>query len=127
MKIEMGDWITKPVITMWVIVAVLALLSWLATRNLKKDEPGLHRIAAEWNLPLYFYTAEELNALPGRFSSSSFVRNITGVDCVCERSALQLAGPGGQLLSGKQSLDGVTAAFALRLDLVGAGDGKTRQ
>ena len=99
----------------------------IASIELKKDEPGLHRIAAEWNLPLYFYTAEELNALPGRFSSSSFVRNITGVDCVCERSALQLAGPGGQLLSGKQSLDGVTAAFALRLDLVGAGDGKTRQ
>ena len=30
--------VTKTVVTMWVIVAVLALLSWLATRNLKKDE-----------------------------------------------------------------------------------------
>ena len=47
MKIEMGDWITKPVITMWVIVAVLALLSWLATRNLKKDEPGKLQNIAE--------------------------------------------------------------------------------
>ena len=47
MKIEMGEWITKPVITMWVIVAVLALLSWLATRNLKKDEPGKLQNMAE--------------------------------------------------------------------------------
>ena len=47
LKIEMGEWITKPVITMWVIVAVLAILSFLATRNLKKDEPGKLQNMAE--------------------------------------------------------------------------------
>ena len=31
--------VTRPVVTMWVIIAVLALVSWLATRNLK-DVPG---------------------------------------------------------------------------------------
>ena len=35
MKVEWGAWITKPVITMWVIVVLLAIFSWLATRRLK--------------------------------------------------------------------------------------------
>ena len=98
--------------------------------------------------------------MPGTFSSSEFVRTITGVDCVCERSSLLLAmdDAGGQegsrpakqtaagaqscagrkdsdgwketsgrkertgkqagrqsyLLQKKQSLDGVTAALAVR-------------
>ena len=46
MKFEMGPWITKPVITMWVIVAVIALLSFLATRNLK-EKPGVLQNIAE--------------------------------------------------------------------------------
>jgi hypothetical protein len=58
---------------------------------LKKDEQGLLAFAREWELPAVFYTAEELNALPGNFTASDFVRNITGVDCVCERSAVRLA------------------------------------
>ena len=45
MKFELGAWITKPVITMWVIVAVLAVLSWLATRNLKEKPGALQNIA----------------------------------------------------------------------------------
>ena len=45
MKFELGAWVTKPVITMWVIVAVLALLSWLATRNLKEKPGALQNIA----------------------------------------------------------------------------------
>ena len=35
MKVEWGAWITKPVITMGVIVGLLAIFSWLATRRLK--------------------------------------------------------------------------------------------
>ena len=58
---------------------------------MKKDEQGLLAFAREWKLPAVFYTAEELNALPGNFTASDFVRNITGVDCVCERSAVRLA------------------------------------
>ena len=46
MKFEMGAWITKPVITMWVIVAVIALFSYLATRNLK-EKPGVLQNLAE--------------------------------------------------------------------------------
>ena len=46
MKVELGAWITKPVITMWVIVALLAVFSWLATRRLK-EKPGPLQNAAE--------------------------------------------------------------------------------
>ena len=46
MKVELGPWITKPVITMWVIVALLAVFSWLATRRLK-EKPGPLQNAAE--------------------------------------------------------------------------------
>ena len=38
--------VTGAVVTMWVIVAVLALLSWLATRRLR-DVPGPLQNAAE--------------------------------------------------------------------------------
>ena len=66
-------------------------VSGIASIDLKREEAGLHAFAEEWNLPLTFYTSEELSRVPGTFSSSAFVRNVTGVDCVCERSAVRLA------------------------------------
>ena len=101
----------------------------IASIDLKKGEQGLLAFAENRGLPVTFFTAEELNAVPGSFTSSDFVRNVTGVDCVCERSALRLAsdyaaagnknmpvdGNRAVLLVKKQSLEGVTAALALRL------------
>ena len=101
----------------------------IASIDLKKGEQGLLAFAENRGLPVTFFTAEELNAVPGSFTSSDFVRNVTGVDCVCERSALRLAsdyaaagnknmpvdGDRAVLLVKKQSLEGVTAALALRL------------
>ena len=112
--------------------------------DLKKEEQGLLAFAGNRGLPLIFYKAEELNAVPGTFTGSDFVRNVTGVDCVCERSAVLLASDlaaagernavrpapdlaaagdmnmphdGGRavLLVKKQSLEGVTTALALQL------------
>ena len=39
--------VTAPIVTSWVIIAVLALLSWLATRNLQ-EVPGVLQTGAEW-------------------------------------------------------------------------------
>lgn len=52
----------------------------------------------------------------GEFSSSSFVKQVTGVDNVCERAALACVKElgGGNLLVKKQALEGVTAAVAVR-------------
>jgi cobalt-precorrin 5A hydrolase len=84
----------------------------VATIDLKKEEPGLLEFCRSRELPLVTYSAAELKAVPGRFSSSGFVAEITGVDNVCERSAV-LAGD-GKLIIRKMSGDGVTCAVALQ-------------
>ena len=54
------------------------------------------------------FPAEELAAVQGDFSSSEFVSEVTGVGCVCERSA---ASAGGGLLIGKHVYGPVTLAL----------------
>ena len=56
-----------------------------------------------------FYSAEQLNGVPGDFTPSAFVRSVTGVDNVCERAALLGA---ETLIIKKTAKDGVTVALA---------------
>ena len=81
-----------------------------ASIDLKRDEPGLFSFCEQRGWPLRFYTAAELAAVGGDFTPSAFVRQVTGVDNVCERSALLGA---EQLLVKKTARDGVTAALAI--------------
>ena len=55
------------------------------------------------------FSAEELETAEGEFTPSPFVKKITGIDNVCERSAV-LAG--GRLIKKKKAADGVTVALA---------------
>ena len=87
-------------------------LSCIASIDLKKDEVGLISLSEDWNLPFITYTEAELQSVQGEFSSSVFVRTITGVDNVCERSAVFAAG-NGPLIQKKYKGDGVTTALAL--------------
>ena len=80
--------------------------------DVKKDEAGLKAWAEAAGLPLSFYSAEELNAVPGEFTGSDFVKKTVGVDNVCERAAMLSAGEGARLIVKKTSLDGVTVAAA---------------
>lgn len=80
-----------------------------ASIDLKKDEEGLLSFCEEQNIPIRFYTAEELEALPGEFTPSPFVRKVTGVDNVCERAALIGA---DHLIVKKTACHGVTVAVA---------------
>ena len=82
----------------------------VATIDLKAEEPGLLSFCRDNGWELLIYTAEELNRLEGDFSTSEFVRQVTSVDCVCERAAV--AGSGGRLLVRKQAGGGVTVAAA---------------
>ena len=86
----------------------------VASIDLKKEEPGLLAFCAAWKLPFQTYTAKELEAVEceGGFSESAFVRQITGVGNVCERSALLAAGR-KKLFQRKVAQDGVTVAIAL--------------
>ena len=66
-----------------------------------------------WKIPFETFTGEELNAVPGEFTPSSFVRQVTGVDNVCERSAVLASGQ-GRLIQKKTGGCGVTTALAVR-------------
>ena len=55
---------------------------------------------------------EELLKTEGDFSASDFVQSVTGVDNVCERSAVKASG-GGKIIQKKIGRNGVTVAFAM--------------
>ena len=81
--------------------------------NLKANEAGVLEYCNENNLPFVTYTAEELTAVCGEFTSSAFVKSTTGVDNVCERAAvLGSAECGGVLIATKNGENGVTTALA---------------
>ena len=82
----------------------------IATIDRKGDEPGLWALCSAYRLPLQTYSAAELSALPGDFHGSAFVRTQTGVDSVCERSAVLAAG--GPLVAEKTAAQGMTFALA---------------
>ncbi len=80
-----------------------------ASIDLKADEEGLLAFCREMDFPVSFYSADELNAVEGDFTPSSFVKSVTGVNNVCERSALLGA---DKLIIKKTAMDGVTVAAA---------------
>lgn len=80
-----------------------------ASIDLKAEEPGLLAFCEHHGIPVKFYSAEELKAVPGRFTPSAFVSSVTGVDNVCERAA---AADGGKIIVPKTALNGVTAAVS---------------
>lgn len=95
--------------------------------DLKKEEAGLLEFCEIRNVPFETYAAEELQAVPGTYSASEFVSGVTGVDNVCERSAVKYASEHGmkqgeqllgrqakygELLLRKQAYGGVTVALA---------------
>lgn len=84
----------------------------VSTIELKANEPGLRAFCEAWMLPLKCYSPQVLNACPGEFQGSEFVRRTVGVDNVCERSAACAAGPGAKILIRKRCADGVTVAIA---------------
>lgn len=81
-----------------------------ATIDLKSNEKGLLDFVDEYDIPLKFYSAEELMKIDGNFSASDFVKKVTGVDNVCERSAVKLSG--GNIVMPKYAHNGVTVAAA---------------
>lgn len=82
----------------------------VASIDLKKEEPGLLDFCRSHGWEFQTCTAEELRQTPGEFTPSTFVSQITGVDNVCERSAVFVSG--GSLFAKKFAADGVTMAAA---------------
>lgn len=83
----------------------------VASIDLKAEEQGLQVFCEKYAIPAIFYTAEQLSKVQGKFTRSDFVQKVTGVDNVCERSAVA---SGGRLIVKKTACDGVTVAVAER-------------
>ena len=85
----------------------------VCTIDLKEHEPGIREFCKAHRLPLYLYSSKDLKKVPGEFTSSGFVEEITGVDNVCERSAA-CGATDAQIVLKKQVWEGVTMAVAFR-------------
>ena len=83
-----------------------------ASIDLKQNEAGLLAFCRSHGWPVQFYSAAQLQQAPGSFTPSAFVHSITGVDNVCERSAVLAAG--GSLIFPKYASTGVTFALAAK-------------
>ena len=85
----------------------------VATIDLKKDEEGLIKLCVENGWDFITFSSEELSALQGTFTASSFVSSVTGVDNVCERASLLASGEGGKLEVNKCAGNGMTFAMSV--------------
>ena len=86
----------------------------IASIDLKADEPGLLHFARKNNLPIRFYSKDELNRVEG-ISHSAAVMAATGARGVAEPAAMLAAGDGmtpGLLIVRKIKWKDVTAAVA---------------
>ena len=86
----------------------------VASISLKSGEQGIVCWCDKEGLPFLTYTAEELQEVKGNFTGSSFVREKTGIDNVCERAALKACGGKGKLITPKYAENGMTIAVAKR-------------
>jgi cobalt-precorrin 5A hydrolase len=87
-------------------------LEQVATIDLKKEEQAILDFCRKYQIPLRTFSQEELSKVEGDFTASDFVKQVTGVDNVCERSAV--LGSGGKLIQKKKAAGGITLAIAVR-------------
>jgi len=80
--------------------------------DLKAKEPALLELSSTYQVPFITYSADELLKVPGDFTTSEFVRKITGVDNVCERSTLAYS-KADNLFLRKTARNGMTIAISL--------------
>lgn len=83
--------------------------------DLKADEPALISLAEELGVPFVTYSAAELQEVTGSVSASDKVRDVTGVDCVCERAALRFGGERASLVVPKQVASGLGTCAVVRV------------
>lgn len=77
--------------------------------DLKKNEQAILTFSKKYHIPFQTFSAEELMRVQGEFTASEFVKETTGADNVCERSAMKY---GSELIMPKQAGSGITLAAA---------------
>jgi cobalt-precorrin 5A hydrolase len=91
----------------------IAAVKRVCSIDLKANETGILEFCRRHALPFCTFSASALADVPGKFSSSAFVKSATGVDNVCERSAVLGSGKNGRLLTKKDAEHGITMALAI--------------
>ncbi|MCR4690108.1 MAG: cobalamin biosynthesis protein [Lachnospiraceae bacterium] len=84
----------------------------ICTIDLKEEEPAILHLRNKFRIPVISFDAELLKKVTGTFNGSSFVEQTVGVDNVCERAAMAVAGTDAQMVLPKQKQDGITIAIA---------------
>ena len=84
----------------------------IASIDLKEKESCLIELSHKYQIPFHTYDALTLSQVQGQFSSSEYVKTVTGVDNVCERAALACSG--ADALTLHKTIDsGKTLAIAM--------------
>lgn len=84
----------------------------IASIDLKEKESCLIALSRKYQIPFHTYDAQTLSHVQGQFSSSEYVKTVTGVDNVCERAALACSG--ADALTLHKTIDsGKTLAIAM--------------
>ncbi len=92
----------------------LRRLNWIATGEMKKNEPGIIDLSLKLRLPLEIISKDVLkNFKHPDCSKSDFVMQKFGIFGVCEPSAFIAAGQGSELIFKKTAFHGVTVALAV--------------
>lgn len=90
----------------------------IASIDLKANESCIKGFAQKYQIPFVTYSAKELNEVEGIFEESEFVKQVTGVGNVCERSAM-IACKNPKLILGKKAYEGITIALAIDSEMRG--------
>lgn len=85
-------------------------IKYIASIDIKRNEQAILDLADELNVESRFFSANELNAVKGDFTSSDFVSSIVKVDNVCERAACRIY---PEKLINKTKLGGITMALSI--------------
>ena len=85
-------------------------IKYIASIDIKRNEQAILDLADELKVESRFFSANELNAVKGDFTSSDFVSSIVKVDNVCERAACRIYQ--GKLIN-KTKLGGITMALSI--------------
>ncbi len=83
----------------------------IATIDLKADEPGLRQFVNDHGIPLLVFGKDEVASRPWVTAGSAWVKEVVGVEGVCEPCALMVS-PRARLLVAKTTLNGVAIAVA---------------
>jgi cobalt-precorrin 5A hydrolase len=84
----------------------------IATIDIKKDEAGIIEASRFFNVPLKFFSKQNIREIEGNFNGSSFVKQKLGISCVAEPCAFLAAAKPVKIYN-KQKFDGITVALAV--------------